>query len=259
MFAGLVWRYALATFSEFADGVLGISPALRGEDPGGPPFESVQPLGILARPRDPTVGPDGQPVAGAGLLIATDGASGEGYAIPTTDGRAVAKIPQVAKGGTCLYASGPLSSFHHLDGDNGSQQIIVLYGEGGGKSLSITLSCDKAGKENIRIGHGDGHAVLLNHQGKVILHNAAGDAYVEVGPSGVTINGNLKVNGSIIGGNPVAAVPVALATETNALLAAINTALMSTGLAVVGPKANLAAPIVVPMPGSTVVNASPTP
>lgn len=256
-FPGMVWRYALATFSEFKDGVLGISPALRGADAGGPPYESVQPLGLIARPKDPTIGPDGNPVAGAGLLITTDGASGEAFSIPTTDGRAVSKIPQVAPGGTCLYASGEATSFHHLDGDNGSQQILVLYGDGS-KSLSITLSVDKAGKENIRIGHGDGHAVLLNHQGKVIMHNAAGDAYVEVGPSGVVINGNLKVNGSIIGGNTVAAVPVALSTETTAIVAAFNAAL-GAGLLVQGAKASLVAPVVVPTPGSTVVSASPAP
>lgn len=254
---GMIWRYALAVFSEFRDKALGISPSLRGDEPGGPPFDSVQPLGLVARPRDPTLGPDGQPVTGAGLLIATDGASGEGFCIPTTDPRALERVPQVAKGGTCLYASGPKTSFHHLDGDNGSQQIIVLYGDNQDKSLSITLSVDKAGKENIRIGHGMGHAVLLNHQGKVILHNAAGNAYVEVGPDGIVINGNLKVNGSITGGNTPAAVPVALVTDLAVLLGAINTALVTTG--VVPSTGKLAAPIVATTPGSTVLTASPVP
>jgi hypothetical protein len=89
------------------DGILGLQPEYTGEQAGpdaggGPALVAAHPFGLLSRPRDPEVDPAGNPSVGANLLVAYDG--DEGFALPTGDPRALAKLTEITKGSTVLYA-----------------------------------------------------------------------------------------------------------------------------------------------------------
>jgi hypothetical protein len=239
----LDFEYSSCVASEWKDGALKVMPDLLGEEPSGAGFEPLQSLGLMARPEDPE---DGK---GAGCLHAFQ--ADEGFAMPTVDPRAIGRVPQGPKGSTTLYATAKdQTSYVHLDG-SGYQQLLIKYGD---KSLSITLDTTTDGAEHISIRHGEGHGVVLTGSKQILLTSANGKNYLELSDSGTVIQGPLKVIGAITGGD-AAGVPVALSTELTNVLVALNAALVA-GLDVSGPKAILAAPVVVSTPGSSKVSAA---
>lgn len=249
-----MFEYGLAVLTEYKSKAFRIAADLFGSlsEPGsGRTYQSVQPLGLIARPRDPDTDPTtGQPSKGAGVLFFRQGE--EGFAIPTTDPRILDKIPEQKKGGTCLYAAP--GSIINIDGEHGSLSILVPYANAT-KTMSINVSVNEAGEENIQIRHGDGHGIQIDGAGNVNMCNRANDASITINDDGIVLNGNVTLNGGAVLGTPTGGVPVALAPEVTSMLAALNAALIS-GLNVSGPKATLASPIVVDVSGSTQVAAS---
>jgi len=215
----MMWQYAKAVFSEYADGVLRVAIERLGDlvdAPSGDGLESVQPLGILSRPLDPT--PDG----GAGCLAADDG--GEGFAMPTTDPRLVAKVPEITKGATVIYSAGP---FLLLDQENASTMIYQPVGDDAGQVFSMV---GKPGECDIQIRHETGAGIAIQKDGKTVINNAVGDAYIEVGPDGIVQNGNVKINGGVVLGDIAGAMPLAKAAEIIAWAATVETRLTAIAL-----------------------------
>lgn len=213
----LIWEYATAVFSEFKDGVLAITPDTQGDNSSAVTYQEIQPLGHRARPRDPEADSNGKSTIGAGLLTALQGHFG--FCFPTTDPRALSRIPPTKKGGTCLHSTGPVVGFYNIDGDNGSQMAYVPYDlDASGnpqKSLVISIDTGTAGQENIQIRHGEGHGITIMNDAKhsIVINNKGGDACIILDDSGVTINGNLTINGGIVMGEVETAQPLVLAPE----------------------------------------------
>lgn len=251
-----MFEYGLAVLTEYKSKAFRIAADMFSSafEPGsGRTHQSVQPLGIIARPRDPDTDPTtGQPSKGAGVLFFRQGE--EGFAIPTTDPRILDKIPEQKKGGTCLHSSGSAVSIVNIDGDHGSISILVPYSNGT-KTMSINVSVNEAGQENIQIRHGDGHGLQIDAAGNVNMCNRANDASITINDGGIVLNGNVTLNGGAVLGTPTGGVPVALGPEVTSMLASINAALIA-GLNVSGSLATLASPIVSDVSGSTQVSAS---
>jgi len=229
----LDWEYALCGASETTDNALKVHPLLDGSDgtQGSPALDSMQPLGILARPFDPATDSNGVPNDGAGVLYAWHG--GEGFAIPTTDPRILKKIPPLAKGGTALHSSNPSSvGFVLLKGEDGGL-LILIPGKNANQSHAISID---PGGDSIQIRHaqGMGMAITGGAKNSTVINNKSGNAYVEVNDDGVTVNGNLTLNGGLALGQLASAKPVALAPPLQAYVTALQTAMTAVGNAANG-------------------------
>jgi hypothetical protein len=205
--------YMLAVLSEFKDGALRIAAdtlGVKGKSTGRT-MPSVQPLGIIARPRDPDTDANGKPTIGAGLIVLREG--GDVWCWPTTDPRAVEKVPPVKPGGFAAY-SYPGGCFN-FDGDNGAFLLLVPSThdtDDGTDKKRMSLSFDVAG-DSIQCTHGLGMSWAMTGGGKnsVAIANAKGDAYLEVNDDGIVLNGNTTFNGGMAMGDIASAEPVALA------------------------------------------------
>lgn len=185
-------------FSELVDGVLRVAVALDaapGETASGKSLETMQPLGLIARPRDPEVLADGTTGAAANAMYVFSG--GEGFVMPLLDPRFVTKVPPVKKGGTALYsAPGGILNF---DGDDGSALLLVPAKSGDSHVLSLDFPTDA-----IQLRHSLGHGLVMMGDGKhdVLINNVEGDAAVSVNDDGVLLNGNTTAIGSVAVGMP---------------------------------------------------------
>ncbi len=91
---------------------------------GSQPLEAYHPVGFLGRQRDPEVDPSGAPKLGPTTLYGWEG--NQGHALPLSDPRVIALLPEVKGGGSIQYAhlaSGV--SYVLLDGDDGTCTIKV--------------------------------------------------------------------------------------------------------------------------------------
>ena len=168
-----------------------------GQNPKVGSSEVLYPLGFLACPRDPDVGPDGKALDGGGckLLIYRDGT--EFRVEFKGDQRALERTPPLKPGSAIQYAdtgkNGPIS-IDVQEGDDGSKHVYV---ERGGSAHILFIGTDANGEELIELTHADGMGVRLYKKG-AILRNADGDCYVEVHEDGKgVLNGNFKLNGDI--------------------------------------------------------------
>lgn len=233
----ILWDYAVCVFSEWKNSTLGLTPDAHGDQPSAVPYNDIQPLGLRSRPRDPDAGPDGKPTLGAGLLTALLGHLG--FAMPTTDPRALTRIPPAKKGGTCLHSTGPVVGFLNIDGETGTMMQYVPYSlDGDGnpqKSLVISIDTSTSGQENIQIRHGEGHGITIMKDAKnsIVINNKAGDACIIVDDDGITLNGNVKINGGVVLGDIAGAQPLVmypqLATFVTQTIAAFSTLLGGAG------------------------------
>ncbi len=250
---GIVWELGHALFSEFKEKVLNVSPKLfdpqseGGDQASGRGFRSVQPLGLLARPADPTKDPQGKVDKAAGFLYGFIG--NRAFGIPTTDPRAVDKIPPCTKGGTNLHSTGTKVGFVDINGESGSIMLYVPFGHdaSGTPSDALYISLDAAapGEEQIRVGFGSGGpAFTLMASGKkaAFISNAADNARIGVDDDGVLINGNTTVNGGHIAGDPTTAQPLALYPDLATFAAQVTAALAT----IAGAAGSVVPPITVP-------------
>lgn len=213
---------ALASYDE--DGHAEIqtdSPGLDGEE-GTQPAERLMPLGFHAMPLDPDKGPDGDVGLGAPVLTITHG--DRRYVIPLQDPRDVGKVPRCRKGGTMMAGgAGDYRSFVAIDGEDpkgvqnaGSITVAASYSKGGvKKTLGFAFNVRNTGKEEISIVHGEGQRITFSASGSrgVVISNAKGDAYVEIGDDGNVLAGNSKVQGSLVVGSQLAAQSVVKGPE----------------------------------------------
>mgnify|MGYP006921335867 CR=1 FL=1 len=78
------------------------------------------------------------------------------------------------------------------------------------KSHAVILDPSAAG-ESVSIVHMNGCALLMTKAGHVILKNADGSQFIDIGPSELLVNGVLKLLAGVVAGNPETAQTVALA------------------------------------------------
>lgn len=196
-------------FSELVDGSIRI--AIERFGGGGSTLRTMQPLGLIARPRDPDPGPEGASGDAANALYLDLG--GDGFVMPLLDPRFTDKVPPVKKGGVALYsAPGGILNF---DGDDGTMLLLTPATNGASHVLVFDNPNDAV---QMRHARGHGLSILGDGSKPVIVSNAGGDAFIMVHDGGVLLNGNTQCVGSVVVGNvepalpeAYAAVPVALA------------------------------------------------
>lgn len=244
----LIVSYGSCESSEWTDGALLIQPDALGDDGGNAGAQSMQPLGLYARPADPSA------AGAAGALVGRKG--DETFIAPTTDPRCINTVPQGPKGSVTLYAPQPdLTSYVHLDGGADGKaftQILLKYGNN--KSLSLTFDT-KASEPAITIRHGEGHGIVLTNDKKVLLESANGQNRVEVSDSGTLIVGPFQVQGGVAAGGS-SGLPVLTTSDMDALktgLAAHIAGLTSTAP---GSLVSSTVPLVAPTPGSSKLSAA---
>lgn len=183
-------------------------------------YELHHAFGFISRPRDPDTDKNGKVLPGKACNVLIGKIGNETHLFLASDPRFIPSIPQLKKGGAAVY-SAP-GSFIVLDGEDGTvTEYIPVPGD---KAHILTRGIDGAGKPFIAFEHADGMAITMI-DGSMVLKNNAGDAYYELNAAGHTFNGAVKVNGSLISGDPVGAQPVALAPPVAAALGAIAQAL----------------------------------
>jgi hypothetical protein len=150
------------------------------------------------------------------------------------------------KEGQILYAGygGGFLSFELVtNGTRDQTQLYIPYERNGAgvptKAHAITLGKDGTGKALVSVVSGEGpRLILLDNKGT--LYNAAGNAWVELGPDGVGIVGNTKIYGGVDIGSP--SFPLAKFAELAAMVTALSAHVgaITTQLNVVGPVAGAA-------------------
>lgn len=180
-------------------------------------------LGLLGRPR----AEDGDQHVDVMGLRAGDRVVPIAY----RDARIDKAFPNGIAAGTIALAGYGGGSYSLLDttGESGDQKatVHVIYApyqfSGGVPAKAHVITIDTTpGNESLGLVHAEGHAVLLTPQKKVILKNAAGDAYVEVGDDGNVLNGNTVINGGATIGSPTGALPAAKATPLMTYITALE-------------------------------------
>lgn len=177
--------------------------------------ENYQSLGIVGRP----LPPDGDDALETIFARTGDGLVPFGY----RDARLNRNYPNPAEGDVAFVSYG--GGFHSMSLNASGETIHTLYcpynrNSEGVPQKAHTVTLDP--EQGISVVHADGHAVLLTAQGNVVIKNASGDAYVQVGSSGITLNGNLVLNGGATIGDPVGALPATIATPLISYLGALE-------------------------------------
>lgn len=247
--------------SEWRDSVLLVAPSALGDDGATAPSDPLQPLGLIATPRDPEKDADGAIKSACPALALEHG--DDTKILPLTDPATVGAIPQGKGGSTLLTATSGKTSYHFIDGETGYHQILTKYDRNGTeKSLSLNLDC-KSDDPKITLTHGEGNTIRLHQDGSVYLASSDGTAYVHVQKNGkVIINGDLQVNGSVLGGGESGSA-LALAKEVQQLRDILNVILtaglsvnIATLLATLPPGVLTLTPLVTPLSGSTKASAA---
>ena len=243
------FEYARCESSEWKSGALYIQPDALGDGGANEGAKTMQPLGIFARPADPTT------KGGAGALVGRHGDTT--FIAPQWDPRNAGTVPQGPTGSMTVYAPQPtLTSYLHLDGGteegNAYTQLLIKYGD---KSLSLTFDTSTDGEENIQIRHGEGHGILFSGDKKVFINSANGAVSLELNDDKIVLNGNVQVNGGLMLGGP-SGQPVATTTDLDTIKGAITASL--NGLVSTAPASpvNVSVPFVAVTPGSSKVSAA---
>jgi hypothetical protein len=169
------FEYGTALYTERQEsGFIGIQPDRLGTGSSGPALEVAMPFGLLGRPLDPDLDPNGTVTVGANVLTLSDG--DEAFTLPTGDPRFAALLPDVDKGGAGLYATVRAGSetrvAYLLFAGDGSFTLKVPYE--GGKAHLFTVDL---GAGVMRLVHGEGPMVELSATG-VALGGAGGKPVV---------------------------------------------------------------------------------
>lgn len=258
--AGINFEVGPIASSEWKDGALTIGADQQGAAGTGRQMESLQPLGLISRPNDPTTNELAEVQTAAGALYGTRG--DDQYVIPLGDPALIGKIPQVSKGGTCLYNGTGAFIVQNGQVEKGSTMIYVPYKDGStDKAMVVSIDVGTDGSQNIQIVHGDGHGVKMLGGGKheVILSNKAGNGFVIVDDDGVKIAGNTTLVGGTVVGNSPTAQPVMLAPDLMTWITQANVAFAAIAAAGGNPtNPTVTAPVAVPAL-TTLLSASPTP
>lgn len=144
---------------------------LGGLQGGGDGLPCVSPHGFRSRPQDPTVGPSGELVEGADLLVLHGGR--EAHAWPAQDPRWTSVLPDEGKGGALVYAALKAgawrgASYLLLEGDDGAMTLRVPYAAG---TLAHEIAIDPTAG-TITISHGTGTTITVTAAGLIELGGA---------------------------------------------------------------------------------------
>lgn len=260
--AGINFEVGPIASSEWKDGALTIGADQQGAAGTGRQMESLQPLGLISRPNDPTTNELAEVQTAAGALYGTRG--DDQYVIPLGDPALIGKIPQVSKGGTCLYnGTGAFTTLGGQDEKGSAMTYVPYVQDGTDKAMTVSIDVATAGQQNIQIIHGDGHSVKILADGSIVISNKTGSAFVIVDNDSVKIAGNVTLVGGTVVGNSPTAQPVMLAPDLMTWIGQVNAALAACA-AVSGATTSgavfptVAAPTAVPVL-TTLLSASPTP
>ncbi len=87
---------------------------------------------------------------------------------------------------------------------------VMIYAPRPAASKASCISMDtSAANSHVAIMHDSGVSITLTKEKKIVLANAAGDAYIEIGDDGIVLNGNVRVSGAMVVGG-VGGLPVML-------------------------------------------------
>ena len=219
----------LATLTKYNDGFLGIQIDGYGEGKAALPEGFASDLtGIMHRPDDPELDPDGQPLPTKSCQCLYWWEGGRQHIAPMIDPRITKISPVLTKGGKQLVVK--TGSFMQLDGTSGSQMMYVPYSftdpkdyTTATKASMVNIDVRTAGAESIQLVHGAGMGLTMTAGGtnQVLLKNKAGDALHVLDDSGHLFTGTFKCYGGVQIGSP-AAMPVALAPGTQAQISALQ-------------------------------------
>ena len=136
--------------------------------------------------------------------------------------------PNEGELGLAHYGGGFISLKLNTDEDGTN---IVLYASRKDSSGAVVkasvISMDSTdGNQSVSIQHEYGQLITMTKEGKILLSNKVGDAYIELNDDGIFLNGNCYLNGSVILGDKTAAAVkfVAISDLVTAELGAIKTA-----------------------------------
>jgi len=129
----------------------------------------------------------------------------EAYPVGFRDDR-LSRVPNPIPGevGLAQYQGGFISLRPNADGDGTNFMLYGARKDSSGEVVSASsISIETASATpQILMQHELGQTLVLNKDGGVVLANAANDAYVEVKPVGVTINGaEVVITGGVVMGN----------------------------------------------------------
>jgi hypothetical protein len=199
-FVGITFELGACVLTEYdGDGHLGAQPDGLGPNPRVEPYELHHAAGFESRPQDPELDADGNVIEGKGCTLLMGSIGNENHAWLGADPRFVLSRPPLEKGDVVQYALRTIPSFDIHKGEDGTKTIYVEVGD---SAHVITVGVDGNGDSILSLVHADGMAIIMQHE-KVIMKNAAGDAYIEIGASGGVLNGNWQVTGDIYDSNGV--------------------------------------------------------
>lgn len=226
----LRWDGGVAVGSEYNEGFLTVQPDFYGEEASGGEGGIVQhPFGFLGRPADP------DDEGSCQALYAYEG--DQLHILPTQDTRALAKIPELKKGGSAQYDSA--GSFGSFDPETHTYTLYVpvAFDAAGTPTKAHAITVGRAADETplLSLVHADGAALLMQGDAKhsVILKNKSGSASILMDDDGqIALAGIARLASGVAAGSP-AAVPLARAPEliawatlvtaaVNALVAKVN-------------------------------------
>lgn len=210
-------------------------------------------VGLISNPRPADAAGHAEAVA----LRAEDGLP----TIALRDLRITKARGPIAKGAVSLAGYG--GAFLTIDdAASGTGSVVTLYvpfehdGAGVPAKAHVLTIDSTPGNEGIVLAHADGHALLLTPEGKVLLKNKAGDAFLSIEEEGLVFSGDLKVTNNLLAGSApavqpllVSVAPLAWAAQVQAAIVAIAGLLNAPG-PVSGAPASVTVPIPVPSPST---------
>lgn len=214
-----VLQYGKCVVSEYDDaGFIGIQVDAFGElDSGATPFDALHPYGFEGRPLDRS-----DTLDGADALYWYDG--DEGHVMALGDGRGASYLPQLVKGSSRQYNA--RGAFMLLDYDDETVTLYQPY-DSGNKAHVLSMGVDGNGDDYVGLVQALGLALTMLGK-SLVIKNAAGDVFIELNDSGITINGNTTVYGGLNAGG-AAGLPVMMATAFSAWWTALGTAIAASG------------------------------
>lgn len=146
--------------------------------------------------------------------------------------------PDEGEGGLAHYGGGFISLKWNTSEDGTSIVIYAPRKDSTGtpiKASAISIDSEEA-NAHVCLMHEYGHSLTLTKEGKIVLANKVGDAYLEVNDDGCTINGNFAVKGAVRDlsvGNPATAEGLMMSADMLSWITQVN-----AFLAVLGPLFN---------------------
>jgi hypothetical protein len=167
--------------------------------------------------------------------------------------------PKVGEVALVQYGGGFLSLAHNQDNKGTTATLYAPFATSGEPPTNAhVLTLDTThGNNSVSIVHSNGMAILMTgdaeepSNGKVIIKNDSGSVYVEINHNGIVLNGNVSINGGIVGGSIASAKPLMLAPELLLWIGQVNAALSAINLAAgVTTNPAVTVPTAVPVPAT---------